>query len=26
MPDIFDSHTAVPVTGTATYRVERLAS
>lgn len=26
MPDVFDRHTAVPVTGTATYRVERLAS
>ena len=26
MPDIFGAHLAVPVTGTATYRVERLAT
>jgi hypothetical protein len=26
MPDVFDGRTSVPVTGTATYRVERLAS
>lgn len=25
MPAVFDDHLAVPVTGTATYRVERLA-